>query len=119
MGQALICCSYVQEVNRVSEIVTGLADPGANVIFGAVIDQQYAGEVHVTIIATGFTRSFEDGLLAGRAGMRDRDTYKEAARMVSRVPVGATPMLAGKALAEAGSGPGAGRPSHGGWRVWS
>ncbi len=27
-----------QEVNRVSEVVTSLADPSANVIFGAVID---------------------------------------------------------------------------------
>ena len=30
---------------RVSEVVTGLADPGANVIFGAVIDDAYDGEV--------------------------------------------------------------------------
>ena len=42
----------LQEVNRVSEVVTSLADPQANVIFGAVIDDQYEGEVHVTIIAT-------------------------------------------------------------------
>lgn len=30
----------LQEVNRVSEVVTSLADPSANVIFGAVIDDQ-------------------------------------------------------------------------------
>lgn len=47
-------------------MVTGLADPGANVIFGAVIDDAYDGEVHVTIIATGFTPSFEDNILAGK-----------------------------------------------------
>jgi FtsZ family, C-terminal domain len=51
---------------RVSEVVTGLADPSANVIFGAVIDDAYDGEVHVTIIATGFTPSFEDNILAGK-----------------------------------------------------
>lgn len=45
----------LQEVNIVSEVVTGLADPSANVIFGAVIDDAYEGEVHVTIIATGFS----------------------------------------------------------------
>jgi hypothetical protein len=33
-------CLWVQEVNRVSEVVTSLADPSANVIFGAVIDDQ-------------------------------------------------------------------------------
>jgi cell division protein FtsZ len=54
------------EVNRVSEVVTSLADPSANVIFGAVIDDAYEGEIHVTIIATGFEQTFEDNLLAGR-----------------------------------------------------
>lgn len=56
----------LQEVNRVSEVVTSLADPSANVIFGAVIEDQYEGEVHVTIIATGFSQTFEENLLAGK-----------------------------------------------------
>ncbi|KAK9823837.1 hypothetical protein WJX72_005852 [[Myrmecia] bisecta] len=56
----------LSEVNRVSEVVTSLADPSANVIFGAVIDDQYEGEVHVTIIATGFAQTFEDNLLHGK-----------------------------------------------------
>lgn len=34
---------HLQEVNRVSEVVTSLADPSANVIFGAVIDDQVGG----------------------------------------------------------------------------
>ena len=57
----------LQEVNRVSEVVTSLADQSANVIFGAVIDDQYEGEVHVTIIATGFSQTFEQNLLSGNA----------------------------------------------------
>lgn len=57
----------LQEVNRVSEVVTSLADPSANVIFGAVIDDAYEGEIHVTIIATGFNQTFEDQLLSGRS----------------------------------------------------
>ncbi|KDD77168.1 tubulin/FtsZ GTPase [Helicosporidium sp. ATCC 50920] len=61
----------LQEVNRVSEVVTSLADPGANVIFGAVIDEKYQGEIHVTIIATGFNQSFEDHLLSGRHSLPD------------------------------------------------
>lgn len=55
----------LQEVNRVSEVVTSLADPSANVIFGAVIDDQYEGEIHVTIIATGFSQTFEENLWSG------------------------------------------------------
>jgi cell division protein FtsZ len=58
------------QVNRVSEVVTSLADPSANVIFGAVIEDAYEGEVHVTIIATGFTQSFEDALLSGKTPVR-------------------------------------------------
>lgn len=48
----------LSEVNAVSEVVTGLADPSANVIFGTCIDEKYEGEVRVTIIATGFTQNY-------------------------------------------------------------
>jgi cell division protein FtsZ len=42
------------EVNEAAEVVTGAADQNANVIFGAVIDDQVGGDVRVTVIATGF-----------------------------------------------------------------
>ena len=42
------------EVNEAAEVVTGAADQNANVIFGAVIDDQSRDEVRVTVIATGF-----------------------------------------------------------------
>ena len=42
------------EVNEAAEVVTGHADPNANVIFGAVIDESMGDEVRVTVIATGF-----------------------------------------------------------------
>ncbi|KOM46572.1 hypothetical protein LR48_Vigan07g027600 [Vigna angularis] len=45
------------------EVVTSLADPSANIIFGAVVDDRYTGEIHVTIIATGFSQSFQKKLL--------------------------------------------------------
>jgi cell division protein FtsZ len=32
-----------------------------------VIDDQYEGEIHVTIIATGFEQTFEENLLSGRS----------------------------------------------------
>lgn len=53
----------LQEVNRVSQVVTSLADPSANIIFGAVVDERYNGEIHVTMIATGFSQSFQKSLL--------------------------------------------------------
>jgi cell division protein FtsZ len=42
------------EVNEAAEVVTGAADQNANVIFGAVIDDQVGADVRVTVIATGF-----------------------------------------------------------------
>ena len=53
-------------MRRVSRVVTRGADPTANIIFGAVINDQYDGKLHVTIIATGFSATFEDDILSGK-----------------------------------------------------
>jgi cell division protein FtsZ len=45
------------EVNEAAEIISGAADPEANIIFGAVIDPTLKDEVRVTVIATGFDKS--------------------------------------------------------------
>ena len=42
------------EVNDAAEIIQNEADPNANIIFGAVIDEAMADEVRVTVIGTGF-----------------------------------------------------------------
>jgi len=42
------------EVNDAAEIIAEAADPEANIIFGAVIDESLRDEVRVTVIATGF-----------------------------------------------------------------
>lgn len=42
------------EVNEAAEIIAQAADPEANIIFGAVIDERMEEEVRVTVIATGF-----------------------------------------------------------------
>src|SRR5207245_88731 len=44
----------LQEVQRAAEIVRAAADPGANIIFGVVRDDTMAGEIKITVIATGF-----------------------------------------------------------------
>ncbi|HTA13961.1 MAG TPA: cell division protein FtsZ [Solirubrobacteraceae bacterium] len=42
------------EVNDAAEIIQNAADPNANIIFGAVIDESMADDVRVTVIGTGF-----------------------------------------------------------------
>jgi cell division protein FtsZ len=42
------------EVNDAAEIIQNAADPNANIIFGAVIDESMSDDVRVTVIGTGF-----------------------------------------------------------------
>jgi cell division protein FtsZ len=53
------------EVNEAAEIIHAVAHPDANIIFGAVIDDNLGDEVRVTVIAAGFER-WEEG--AGSKG---------------------------------------------------
>ncbi|GFR46716.1 hypothetical protein Agub_g8339 [Astrephomene gubernaculifera] len=82
------------EVNRVSEVVTALADPSCNIIFGAVVDEQYDGELHVTIIATGFAPTYENELLNGgnaqQQARQQRRAAHQAAAAAMGVPTGAS-----------------------------
>lgn len=42
------------EVDEAARIITETASPEANIIFGAVIDEAYTGQVKCTVVATGF-----------------------------------------------------------------
>ncbi len=56
------------EVNEAAEIIQQAADPNANIIFGAVIDEGMGDDVRVTVIGTGFDHR------PGRAMRDDRET---------------------------------------------
>lgn len=43
------------EVDEAAKTITEAADHGANIIFGAVINENYTGEMKITVIATGFS----------------------------------------------------------------
>lgn len=44
----------MHEVSEAAKVITGNADPGAKIIFGAVIDENLKDELRITVIATGF-----------------------------------------------------------------
>jgi cell division protein FtsZ len=44
------------EVNAAAELVQKSADPDANIIVGAVIDENLKDEILITVIATGFEK---------------------------------------------------------------
>ena len=45
------------EVNEASKIIASAADPDANIIFGATIDENLHDQIRITVIATGFDES--------------------------------------------------------------
>lgn len=45
----------MHEIDEAAKVITDAADPDANIIFGAVIDEELAGEIKITVIATGFS----------------------------------------------------------------
>jgi len=68
------------EINEAANIITESIDPNAKVIFGAVVDDQVKkGEIHVTVVATGFDadRVVENPMLS-----RIRTTVAEAQDVV-------------------------------------
>ncbi len=48
------------EINEAAKIVQEAADPDANIIFGAVIDENLKDEIRITLIATGFKDDNEE-----------------------------------------------------------
>ena len=74
------------EVNEAAEVIHGVAHPDANIIFGAVIDDEMGDDVRVTVIAAGFERwEGGTGVVSASSG----------ATMADRAPIGgaAAPMV--------------------------
>lgn len=47
----------LEDMTTASEVIYDMVDPDANIIVGAVVDDSLEGEIHVTVIATGFDSS--------------------------------------------------------------
>ncbi len=45
------------DINEAAQLITAAADPEANIIFGAGIDESLEDEVKITVIATGFEKT--------------------------------------------------------------
>jgi cell division protein FtsZ len=49
------------EVDEAARIITESADPEATIIFGAVVNEAFTGELKITVIATGFEADEDEG----------------------------------------------------------
>ncbi len=90
------------EVNESADVITKAAHPDANIIFGAVIDDNLGDEVKVTVIAAGFDKSgtMEQGGAIARDAHAEPVAEPTPLRVVSaepdtteRVPVPQRPAL--------------------------
>lgn len=82
----------LHEVHEAATIIQRAADPGANVIFGCVMDDSMGEKVKLTVIATGFrdemTASNDHREIAALANVRTMPARNDAPR--GRMPVGAS-----------------------------
>ncbi len=76
------------EVNEAASKIREEADDDANIIFGAVIDENMRDEMKITVIATGFDKSAAD--LAGQPQVAARYTTRAAEELPPRSSIGQT-----------------------------
>lgn len=82
------------EVDEAARIITEAADPEANIIFGAVVNDNFTGEIKITVVATGF-----DDAKRGVNIARPLGEYRPSARPVQE-PVRKIAQPAKKVAAE-------------------
>jgi len=76
----------LHEVNEAAEVVRAAADDDTTIIFGATVDERLAGQLWVTVVATGFPLPGD----APRTGMRprqERERERERIEPPPRPPV--------------------------------
>lgn len=90
----------MHEINAAAETITAAADPSANIIFGATINDDIEGEIIVTVVATGFDASYFSRTGTASAGQPltqqedaaiqdvDMDLEKDAGSMTPKETLG-------------------------------
>jgi cell division protein FtsZ len=104
----------LSEVTEAATLIEEAADPGANIIFGSVIDANAGDEVRITVIATGFQPSMQEyGLpTPPRAGIVHRRSSKD--QMALPMSSTASGMIGGAGAASQTPGSGYNAPRVGG-----
>lgn len=77
----------MHEINTAAEAITSAADPDANIIFGATIDDKLDGEVIITVVATGFDASYFAERKAEEAAVAEPAAVKKEEREIPRMDV--------------------------------
>ncbi|MBQ6346898.1 MAG: cell division protein FtsZ [Clostridia bacterium] len=65
------------DINEAAQLITAAADPEANIIFGAGIDENMDDEVKITVIATGFEKPSFTEPLKSAIGSESREPLED------------------------------------------
>jgi cell division protein FtsZ len=61
----------LHEINSAAEVIYEAVDPNANIIFGALVDDNMENEISITVVATGFSQPNESKLISNTTGAVD------------------------------------------------
>lgn len=70
----------MHEINTAAETITAAADPDANIIFGATINEELNGEIIITVVATGFDATYYANRSAIAANASSASSYPSGLR---------------------------------------
>jgi cell division protein FtsZ len=91
----------LHEVNAAAEAIYEAVDPNANIIFGAVLDDRMQGEIHITVIATGFTGEAQPTPVSlAKANQQSSVSRRMSAPAVSNPPETKAPQKSGLDIPE-------------------
>lgn len=77
----------LDEITTASEMITEQADEDANIIWGAVLDENMDDEIRVTVIATGFGKGDEDSSVQAPATVQTAVKVEEKTVQASSQPI--------------------------------
>jgi cell division protein FtsZ len=65
----------LHEINAAAEVIYEAVDPNANIIFGALVDDNMENEISITVVATGFTQPGETTSLSVNSNFTDMSSF--------------------------------------------
>lgn len=81
------------EVDEAAKIITESVDTDANIIFGATIDENYAWELKITVVATGFDETSNHNFIAEKSTKIRGNNFGKRPVVDSRI-IPANPQIA-------------------------
>ncbi|ABW98307.1 ftsZ (nucleomorph) [Hemiselmis andersenii] len=65
----------LHEINSAAEVIYEAVDPNANIIFGALVDENMENEISITVVATGFSQPGENLIPAVSTSAIDLNSF--------------------------------------------